>query len=90
MTLAEIRETIPTAHYAPDPACQRCKGSGFRQGQLPCPCIFLAPEYREEVLASLAKTSKTVLQELKEQGENHPMVQTTARLVEVLTKKPVG
>lgn len=90
MTLEQIRLKFPTAHYAPEPDCPRCSGTGLRRlpiepkAELPCPCIFIAKAGREEALRLLAETSKKIRRELDEQGPEHPMIKTAAKLGEVL------
>ena len=75
-TLEEIRVKYPRAHYAPDPSCKKCKGEGSflftskvgvnpQPKVMPCACIFLAPEYREQVVKLLSESAKRILNETK-------------------------
>ena len=71
--LAALQERYPSAKYEPAPDCHRCAGSGERQinGAIyPCPCLFLAPDHREQSLAILGKVASAALAELRA-GESH-------------------
>ncbi len=56
-TLEQIRQTFPSAKYAPDPNCSNCGGTGIHarmtataqqltyaaKGARPCLCVFFGP-----------------------------------------------
>ena len=75
MTLDEIRVKYPTAHYAPDPECKKCKSAGewlftSKRGRpdpfmTACICIFVGErKFRKIATEGLAKIAREGLAEL--------------------------
>lgn len=82
-----IREKYPTSHYDPDPECKRCKGMGERYllgDWRACICLFVEADIRDKAAETLRTTAQKLRKELDEQGDRHPMIQTTMRLMQAL------
>lgn len=75
--LTSLRTRFPNARFehAPDPACNRCGGTGVRPprvlttgGRLregPCPCLFFGTN-TDLAMGLLKKAAKSVLEDLRD------------------------
>jgi hypothetical protein len=56
--------------YEPNPSCKFCKGTGekmLKDGRLTfCICLFVAQDWSDFAGDTLAKTARTILNEMKE------------------------
>jgi hypothetical protein len=61
-----LKEKYPNAKYPPNPSCKFCLGTGERHKTInsmvkktyACACLFLHPDYCEEVAIEIAKAAK--------------------------------
>lgn len=73
VTLEEIREKVPTAHYAPRENCKYCNGTGFRHkvipasehlpaidGYFPCMCIFVDHAFVDMMQEAMNETIRKI------------------------------
>jgi hypothetical protein len=67
-----LKEKYPDSSYPPNPNCKFCGGTGERHKTInstlrntyACACLFLNPEYCEEVATEIGRVAKKLKKEM--------------------------
>lgn len=66
----ELKEKYPKSMFEPNHSCRFCGGKGETYKKSvhgsPCICIFIQPDYVDDVAKMLGSTAKRMLKEIRE------------------------